>query len=63
METLKMIEKEKGEAIFVKTDVSSAEDIDNMVKKCTDKYGRIDILVNNAGIVRYGSIHEFNEKD
>jgi NAD(P)-dependent dehydrogenase (short-subunit alcohol dehydrogenase family) len=59
---LKQIEKGKGEVIFVKTDVGRAEDTDNMIKRCTDKYGRVDILVNDAGIVKSCSIHEMNEK-
>ena len=68
METVKQIEKEKGKATFVKTDVSRAEDTDNMVKRCTDKYGRIDILVNNAGISQgrinsKDNVLELSEKD
>ena len=34
----------------VKTDVSSEEDVSNMISVCQEKYGSIDILVNNAGI-------------
>ena len=39
-----------GEAIFCKTDVTSDESLENLVKTTLDTYGRIDILVNNAGI-------------
>jgi len=35
-----------------RTDVSNAEDVDAMVKKVLDTFGRIDILVNNAGVTR-----------
>ena len=62
-ETIKEIEKQNGDAIFVKTDVSKAVDIDRMVKTCLDKFGRIDILVNNAGIIRFSSLHETSEED
>lgn len=34
----------------VKTDVSSEEDVSNMISACQEKYGSVDILVNNAGI-------------
>lgn len=34
----------------VKTDVSSEEDVNNMVKETVAKFGGVDILVNNAGI-------------
>ena len=48
---------ESGEAaakatggIFVKADVTSATDVENMYKVAFDTYGRIDIAFNNAGI-------------
>lgn len=62
-ETVKQIKKEGGEAIFVKTDVSKAEDINKMVKTCLDKFGRVDILVNNAGIYKTYNLHEMSEDD
>ncbi len=62
-ETVKQIEKQKGEAIFIKTDVSKANDIDQMVKGCLGKFGQVDILVNNAGIVKFAALHEINEDD
>jgi len=49
-ETVAMIKKAKGEAIFIEADVSKAADVEKMVKKTVDAYGRIDILYNNAGI-------------
>mgnify|MGYP006182510341 CR=1 FL=1 len=36
--------------IFVKADVTSATDVENMYKVAFDTYGRIDIAFNNAGI-------------
>ena len=39
-----------GEAIFCKTDVTSDESLDNLVKTTLDTYGKIDIFVNNAGV-------------
>lgn len=62
-ETVEQIRKIKGEAVFIKTDVSKAADIDEMVKTCLDKFGRIDILINNAGIVKFGPLHETPEED
>ena len=38
-----------GDALFVKADVSNNDQIVEMVKKGTDKFGQIDILVNNVG--------------
>jgi len=61
--TVEQIKKQKGKAIFVKTDVSKANDIDQMVKDCLDKFGRVDILVNNAGIIKFAALHEMSEED
>ena len=36
--------------IFVKADVTSATEVENMYKVAFDTYGRIDIAFNNAGI-------------
>ncbi len=38
-----------GNAIAVKVDVTERNQVDEMVKRSIDKFGRIDILVNNAG--------------
>lgn len=62
-ETVEQIKRINGEAIFIKTDVSKATDVEQMVKTCLNKFGRIDILVNNAGIVKFGSLHETSEAD
>lgn len=39
-----------AEAIFVKTDVASEEDVANAYKATIDAFGKVDILFNNAGI-------------
>lgn len=42
---------EKGyDVLFIQTDVSDEESVQNMTIKALEKYGRIDILFNNAGI-------------
>ncbi len=43
-----------GRAIFVRTDVSSAESADAMVARTVEEFGGIDLLVNNAAI--YGDM-------
>lgn len=62
-EVVDKIKKAKGEAVFVKADVSVEADIINMVKACTDKYGTVDILVNNAGVVSSSPLHEITEDE
>ena len=39
-----------GDAIYVKTDVTSEESTEAMARATIDTYGRIDALVNNAGL-------------
>src|SRR5438445_4103667 len=41
--------RSKGDAYFVKCDVSKTEEIQNLVDKTVEKYSRIDFLINNAG--------------
>jgi len=44
------IKQAGGEAIFVKTDVSNATDVQALINKAVETYGRLDFAVNNAGI-------------
>jgi len=44
------IEKLRGEAIFVRADVSKRADVERMVQATLGRFGKIDTLVNNAGI-------------
>jgi len=37
-------------AIGIRCDVTKAKDVENMVHRVVDEFGKIDILVNNAGI-------------
>lgn len=39
-----------AEAIFIKTDVSISSEIQQLVKKCVEYFGRLDFAFNNAGI-------------
>jgi 3-oxoacyl-[acyl-carrier protein] reductase len=38
-------------ALDIKADVTDAAQVNEMVKKTMDEFGRVDVLVNNAGIV------------
>jgi NAD(P)-dependent dehydrogenase (short-subunit alcohol dehydrogenase family) len=46
---------EGKDVLFVKTDVSIPSDVEKMVIKAIEKFGKINHLVNSAGIQRYGS--------
>lgn len=49
-ETVRMIQQEGGEAIFISADVSNAEQVRTMIDKAVKTYGRLDYAVNNAGM-------------
>ncbi len=49
-ETARLVRERKGEAVFVRTDVSRASDCAAMVERAVALYGRLDIAFNNAGI-------------
>jgi NAD(P)-dependent dehydrogenase (short-subunit alcohol dehydrogenase family) len=49
-ETVKMIEGDGGEALFVPTDVSKEEDVRRLVAQAVDTYGQLDVIFNNAGV-------------
>jgi NAD(P)-dependent dehydrogenase (short-subunit alcohol dehydrogenase family) len=49
-ETVDLVRAAGGEALFVKTDVAKAADVQAMVQKTVEKFGRVDVAFNNAGI-------------
>ncbi len=57
------IEEAGREVIFARTDVSDSFQVEEMVKKTNEKFGRIDILVNNAGIITVGHITKLTEEE
>ena len=44
------INKQGGEAIFIKHDVSSETDWARVIRETLERFGKLDILVNNAGV-------------
>jgi len=49
-ETAAMIRNRGGEALFVRTDVSKGEEVEALVSRAVEAYGRLDLACNNAGI-------------
>jgi NAD(P)-dependent dehydrogenase (short-subunit alcohol dehydrogenase family) len=49
-ETVELVRAASGDALFVKTDVSKASEVETLVKKAVEKFGRLDVAFNNAGI-------------
>jgi len=59
-ETVALIREAGGEALFVKADVSSPDEVDRLVAAVVKAHGRLDCAVNNAGIE--GRIMPFAEQ-
>jgi NAD(P)-dependent dehydrogenase (short-subunit alcohol dehydrogenase family) len=51
VETVNLIKREKGEAIFVQTDVREAKEVENLVATAVETYGGLHCAFNNAGIL------------
>ncbi|MBM3700327.1 MAG: SDR family oxidoreductase [Actinobacteria bacterium] len=49
-ETVSKIKSAGGEAMFIKTDVSNANEVKEMVNKTIKAYKRLDFAFNNAGV-------------
>ena len=50
------------QALVIKADASKSTDVNGLVQKTLDTFGKIDILVNNAGIFIGGEIADLKEK-
>ncbi|WP_244122556.1 SDR family NAD(P)-dependent oxidoreductase [Burkholderia multivorans] len=62
--TVEEIQKSGGTAFFVTCDVTSQQQVADLVAAAVQQFGTLDIIVNNAGIYRAGKlVHEFDEKD
>ncbi len=59
-ETVAFIKRSGGDAIFVGADISKASDLEGLIEKAIDVYGRLDCACNNAGIA--GKILPFIEQ-
>ena len=54
--------KRKNQAIFVKTDVSDSDSLQDLMKATVQTFGGLDVFISNAGILRAGGLDEMDEK-
>jgi len=57
------IRADGGDAIFIQCDVSQNDQIQNLVQKTVEHYGRIDIVLNNAGVNHSANFFDITEED
>jgi len=52
-----------GEALFIRSDVRSAEDCRQAVDQTLERFGKIDVLFNNAGVFHPKSVLDCTEEE
>jgi 3-oxoacyl-[acyl-carrier protein] reductase len=57
------IEKLGRKGLALKCDVSSSDDVEDMVKRTVAEFGKVDILVNNAGIMDFKPFLELTDEE
>src|ERR1044071_5816289 len=55
-ETVRMIQRRGGKAIFCRADITSEADVKRIVAETRKAFGGLDILVNNAGYYKFLSM-------
>lgn len=56
------IQKTGREALAVPTDVANKSEVQSMVRKTLERFGKVDILVNNAGVAGTSPIPKITEE-
>lgn len=52
----------EGNAVFQQADMSSAADVERLMRVTVEELGRLDVIVNNAGVQRSGAVTELAEE-
>ncbi len=50
-------------AKYIKCDVSNSEEVNSLVSKTVEVFGKVDVVVNNAGIGSLGGVNDVSDKD
>lgn len=62
-ETVEQIKALGREAIMIRANVASADEVNRMFEEALERFGKLDILVNNAGITRDNLIMRMKEEE
>lgn len=61
--THEAIGREGGLAIYVRCDISSSDNIEELFARTVGEYGSLDVLVNNAAVIAGSTILETSEEE
>ncbi|GAA1384699.1 SDR family oxidoreductase [Pseudonocardia kongjuensis] len=62
-ETVRLVEKAGGRAVFRPVDVARADDVRGMVEATVEEFGSLDFAHNNAGVLATGFTADVEEAD
>jgi NAD(P)-dependent dehydrogenase (short-subunit alcohol dehydrogenase family) len=55
--------KNGRKVLFIKSDMTKADEIEASINKAVEMFGGLQILINNAGTVQVKALHEYTEED
>jgi NAD(P)-dependent dehydrogenase (short-subunit alcohol dehydrogenase family) len=61
-ETRRLVEEQGAKCLVVKTDVTSASDVENAIAEAVKTFGRLDVLFPSAGIGAGGTVVDVTEE-
>ncbi len=60
---VKEIKDKGGRAIYIQTDISKSDQVQDMINRTIKEFGKLDILVNNAGYHISKGVEELSEEE
>lgn len=62
-EVANKVKQAGGQALIIPTDVTSLDQVRNMVTRTVDTFGRLDVVFNNAGVMRSAPLDQMDPAD